>query len=133
MAIRLPTMSSPGGEVRRVRRARGLSQAELARMAGVSLKTITRIENDRDYADHRSLPVVEAALGINDDGGDPPLSKATAAQFVAELANRLSTLERLLEHSRIRTGEVPPGVATDPRTIRDTDSDRRRDQGKADG
>lgn len=119
MAVLFGTMSTPGEEIRRTRVGRGLSQAELARLAGVSTRTIGRIESGTDYDDPRTIPLVQRALGIGgheDDG--PPLRRASASEFAAELVRRLTEAERILEHARIRSGEVPPEAKNNPNLIR---------------
>lgn len=87
-----------------------MSQEELARLAGVSVRTVTRIETGGDYAEPRSTPAVRAALGLDDGLGDPPLTKASASQFAAELVRRLTLAEQIIEHERIRQGATPPDL-----------------------
>lgn len=118
--------STPGDVVRQARTARGLSQERLARLAGVSARTIGRIERGEDYDDPRMLPTVQRALGIG-DSQDPPLSKASAIELAGELVRRLSEAERILEHNRLGSGTAPtdlarrPNVITGPQTDEDTD------------
>lgn len=100
---------TPGEEVRRVRKARGLSQAALSRLASVSARTIGRIETGRDYDDPRSLPAVQQALGLGEyaNKNEPTLSKATALDLANEFVRRLSVAESIIRDARTRPGQVP--------------------------
>lgn len=49
--------------VRRLRMSRGLTQPECARLAGVGLRTLQRIEVG-DYVDRHTVRKVERALGL---------------------------------------------------------------------
>ena len=53
------------GNVRELRRSKGLSQEALARKAGVSLQTVQRIEGAGRMASLDSLEQVASALGVN--------------------------------------------------------------------
>ncbi len=46
----------------KARQERGLSQAELARRAGIRVETLNRIEKCRQSADPKSIEKIEAAL-----------------------------------------------------------------------
>jgi transcriptional regulator with XRE-family HTH domain len=130
MAVLSGTVSTPGEEIRRARRSRGLSQEQLAGAAGVSAKTIGRIERGADYDDPRTLPVIRAALGLDDAATD--LSKVPAETLMAEVVRRLSTAERILEHARIRPGTVPQDILDHPGTLRGPRR-RRSEDNRADG
>lgn len=121
MAVLSGTVSTPGAQVKQARIARGLSQPALAKLAGVSIKTIGRIETETDYKMPRSLPKVQRALGLGAYAthGDPPLSKATPMELINELSGRLSEAERIVAEDRIRRGTVADqaGLAADPDVI----------------
>lgn len=56
--------ATPGERVRRLRRKRGLSQAELGAAAGIAPSTISRLEHDRRQARLELLQPLARALGI---------------------------------------------------------------------
>ena len=53
-----------GREIRRLRKARGLSQEELAHRAGMSMKTVSRTENGGDH-EHRGSTYRRLAEALN--------------------------------------------------------------------
>jgi transcriptional regulator with XRE-family HTH domain len=81
-----------GEEVRRLRIARGWSQADLARACGVNQVTINNVENGIT-ARSRYMPEIEAALGVNFAGN----------------VNKPKTIER---HAPV-VGRVAAGVWTE--------------------
>jgi transcriptional regulator with XRE-family HTH domain len=128
MALQSVTMTTPGEEVRRARLARGWSLSKLAKQAGVSDRTIKRIEDGSDPTDSsRSLPRVQRALGLGhwadviDDG--PPLRQATVAEIAAELVRRDTETARLLDSYRLRSGKLPDGLLDEPGIITPPDAD----------
>lgn len=92
-------------------------------MAGISSRTMTRIESGADYKDPRSLAAVQAALGIGEhaDDADPPLSKATAIELAGELVRRLSEAEKIIEHDRVRRAAAPDDLDTRPNQLNPPD------------
>ena len=68
------TMSGPkasssgvGGRIRRYRRERGWTQAQLSRATGLSAKTISSIERGRERPLERSARALAEALGVELD------------------------------------------------------------------
>lgn len=116
LAATICAMSHSGDEIRDARRARGLSQEDLARLAGVSAKTISRIERGAEYDDPRSLPVIRAALGLDDNGLD--LSKVPIEELAGELVRRAIAAQRILDQTRLGQGDAPEHVLNDPGTLR---------------
>lgn len=121
MALQSVTMTSPGEEVRRARQARGWDIQTLAREAGLSARTISRIEADQLSPGATSVARAQYILGIGDrpaipDEG-PPLRQATIREILEEIARRDEEKNRLLDHYRIRSGELPPGILDQPGTI----------------
>lgn len=115
MAVKFQTVTSPGEQVRRLRKARGLTQTDLAKLAGVSPRSITRIENNADYDEPRTLLQVQHALGILGDASDPPLSKALDGELITELGRRLANRAGLLD--QIRNGQMPEDFFRRPNVI----------------
>jgi transcriptional regulator with XRE-family HTH domain len=66
----VPTTGPTEQQIRQERQRRGLTQQQLATNAGVSLRTISRIE--RDELDPSSLELVAAELGLQVGNGDDP-------------------------------------------------------------
>lgn len=54
-----------GSEIRRLRRALGISQAELARRASVEVRHISRLENERHSPTAEVLTRIATALGVS--------------------------------------------------------------------
>lgn len=84
-------------------------------MAGVSPKTIGRIERGQDYDDPRSLPRVRAALGLD---GQIDLSTVPGENLVAEMLRRVVAADRIIEQARIWQGDAPPDLLDRPDTLR---------------
>lgn len=61
--IRLTIMESAGSLIRRERTALGLSTRHLAKLAGVSYPTISKIENGHDQPQWDTMQKIAAALG----------------------------------------------------------------------
>ena len=128
LALRYVSMTR-GAEIRRARLARGWSQTQLAKEAGVGQRTIVRIESGEDQI--RSVVAVERALGLGEFGRldeGTPIHRATAAQLLAEIGRRLFEHEQqatILD--RFRTGEMPdhligqPGIGVGPNVESDQD------------
>lgn len=53
-----------GAKLRRLRRARALSQRDLSRMTGVAFDTISRLETGKQEAQHRTIRMLAEALGV---------------------------------------------------------------------
>lgn len=126
MAYDLCPMEPTRDDIRRARNARGWSQQRLAAEAGVSATSVSRIERGIESEDSPSRPAVIAALGLGDarEADGPPLRRATHAELAAEMVRRLGEADRIMEHARIRRGEVPPELLDDPKLIRSSDRHR---------
>ncbi len=71
-------MESLGNKIKELRKKKGLSQEELAENAGLNLRTIQRIENNKNEPRGKTLHLICRALGINaedllDYGKEPDL------------------------------------------------------------
>lgn len=130
MTATLRDVPTPGEEVRQARQAQGLSQEDLARRAGVSAKTIGRIERGVDYENPRNLPAVRAALGL-DAGAD--LSRIPAEALAAEVVRRLVAAEAILQRQRLISGDAPPDTINDPGTIAGPISEGNHPESSVDG
>ena len=53
-----------GEELRRLRRARALSQRDLSRMTGVAYDTISRLETGKQQAQPKMIRALADALGV---------------------------------------------------------------------
>lgn len=131
MAVTLRDMATPGEEIRRARRAQGLSQEGLARLARVSAKTIGRIERGQDYDDPRSLPAIRAALGLDRPTVD--LTRVSAESLAAEIVRRLVAAETVLHDQRIAAGDAPTDLIHRPGTIAGPLADQSGHANEADG
>lgn len=112
--------AAAGDEVRRARRARGLSQQQLARETGVSAKTIGRIERGESDEAHK-LGTVQAYLGIGEYAGEPDegpnLRAATNIQLAVELLRRLEAAESGESATFPAPGTLPPEIVNEPGTV----------------
>jgi transcriptional regulator with XRE-family HTH domain len=85
-----------GQQIRRERQRRGLTQQQLATNAGVSLRTISRIE--RDELDPSSLELVAAELGLQVGTDDDPNAKllrdASNDGVMSTTGNTLTVVDR---------------------------------------
>jgi transcriptional regulator with XRE-family HTH domain len=103
--------TSRGEEVRRRRLLRGLEQEDLAKLTGVSVRTLGRIESGKAERS-RSLPTLEQHLGIEPDSvrveAGPPasvtLAEASRLQIVQELMRR--EIEELQSGDVVRNGQL---------------------------
>lgn len=132
LAATLRGVATPRDEIRQARLAQGLSQEEVARRAGVSVKTVGRIERGEDYKDPRSLPAIRAVLGLDTSGG-LDLSQVPASELAAEVVRRLMEAEAILQHSRFTSGEVPPEVLHKRSTIAGPPADETRGRSRSGG
>jgi transcriptional regulator with XRE-family HTH domain len=64
-AVASASAHDTGMRIREIRKARGLSQVQLAEMAGVEQPTISRIEKGEDGVTLRLLRQTAAALGVS--------------------------------------------------------------------
>lgn len=122
------TSTDRGSSIRRARKARRLSIDELAKLTGVSARTIGRVERGEVEKPH-SLEVLEAELKAELDqyaaergspsASDPPLSQATFMQALAHLAHLHAELSADLAEA-IRLGQ--PVDPTDVREWRTEDA-----------
>jgi transcriptional regulator with XRE-family HTH domain len=53
-----------GGQLRRLRRERALSQRDLTRMTGIAFDTISRLETGKQQAQPRTIRKLADALGV---------------------------------------------------------------------
>lgn len=94
LALQYVPMSAIGDEIRRERRARGMSQEELAKATGTGQRTIGRLERGEAGAEPRTLERIQSYLRVGPykpergASDDPPLSQATFAELVAALVHR---------------------------------------------
>ncbi len=82
-------MNTFGERLRQYRRARGLTQQELADLLGVSNKSISRWESDGGYPDVPLLLPLARALGVSVDDlldGEKPVRKLTRTDFQSLLS-----------------------------------------------
>ena len=85
---------SIGEEIRRLRRARGLTAGETAQRAGVARTTLSALENGRGNVELVSLLAICEALGVE---------IAFVAQEVADLASRDTHTELTATQGRIQS------------------------------
>lgn len=93
-----------GDNVRRVREARGLSQAALARRAGVSQPTIADLESGHNETT-KKLPSIASALGVSPAELDPQL-----AQTPAKIGDK--AVGDAIEEIQARAGAGPGGLTS---------------------
>lgn len=110
-----------GLAVRRAREERGLSQAELAKLAKTSQQTVDRIE--RGAVEHsRAYPRILEVLDIPNEGFNPETFKKTVAKMKEDSSE---SYRRFMQHGKysadvVTAGRMPlyaPGDGTGPRLI----------------
>ncbi len=100
-----------GSEIRRVRQARGLTQAQLARAAGLSRETLNLLESGlvRDLGIRKVLAVLDhLGLGVTLEEGMPPRRPdyLSMACTTANVSFKSALTEDELIHALV-TGKVP--------------------------
>jgi transcriptional regulator with XRE-family HTH domain len=121
-----------GADVQRARKRLGLSQDELASLAGVTRRTIGRLEHSEHDNPH-SLGRVLRVLGLVDDD-EPPLGRPGGLDQVsnAELVARLNIIVLEMTRRLDGHGEEPGRVGSMPPLDPPTDEpDRHNDLGPA--
>jgi len=89
------TATPTGDDIRRARQARGLSQTELAALAGTNPSTIWRTETGK-YADPRKLGAIAHAVGLGEQVTDEELlRRVSAGQLAGEIVRRLYEADEL--------------------------------------
>lgn len=112
-----------GREVRRARRALGLTQARLAGRAGVSLPTVQNVEAGRANPAHATLCRILAPLGLSLELGVARADwDALAAHGLPLLGGsarparaRAASLARLVGDAALELARSPPGPETERR------------------
>lgn len=107
-----------GDEIRQARQRAGMSQAELAAIVGVSMRSIGNYERGETIPRNR-MPQIEDALGayLGTSENAPTLAAASDAALLAEIARRF---DRGKEQHRGNTapntqaGESPAGEPRKP-------------------
>ena len=136
MALDSSTVNLSGQQIKQERRRRGLTQQQLADAAGVSLRTIGRIERG-EIEDPRSLELVAAELGQIGTGDDPD-AKILRDASMYDLLQRAMALYAEAIQTATPTGSVyepgspdldEEGLIARPTTrtdkLRDTPDDHR--------
>jgi transcriptional regulator with XRE-family HTH domain len=91
---------TPGGEIRAVRTRAGLSLAEVARRANLSVGCLSRLENDRHLPTWSTLARVAAALEC-----EPQLKLVAARSSIAAMQERLG---RMTPEQRLSAQDPDP-------------------------
>lgn len=98
-----------GERIREARELAGLSQAALAAKVGATMRSVGSWE--RDEYPPRAIARLEAVLGpLRADRvvtESPPLDRATDAQILTEIANRLAEVRRRMERTVTPTQSKP--------------------------
>ncbi len=117
VALGSTTMTITGGQIRRERNRRKLSQAELGAATGVSTTTVGRIERG-DVKDPRSLEAVAQYLGLGPAperaDSEPDLTAVTVYALLDEIARRAIVAEQIIRDTEIHTGPAPDDLDADP-------------------
>lgn len=140
MAVTLRAVATPGEEIKNARLAFGWSQERLAKAAKVSVKTVGRIERNRDYKDPRSLTALRIALGLEDGPtttapSDPAAIAAglPAHVLAAEWLRRITAAEHILDHVRIARGDIPDDILDRENILRGPEAPPGTERDQADG
>ena len=102
-------------KIREVRENAGLSQAELARRAGIDRRQVSRWETGRGKPNLDNIQKLEKALGVDDD------TRLMVALLTDQTARRPEILEGWLEKLKDRAGrpEEPPDADTVGRLLKE--------------
>lgn len=105
-----PTRRDWAARVRRERESQGISRAELAAAAGISMKTLANLERGDHAPQEGTLRAVLRALGIDDH--DPQIDADTDALLVllGSLIRRLPP-DYVAEWASRVTGELAAAIA----------------------
>jgi transcriptional regulator with XRE-family HTH domain len=76
-----------GNEIRRLREAHKMTQAQLAQVIGVGLRTVGNWETGSTVPKNR-LGMLRQFFGVKEDGDDDPLRAATDVTLLTELLRR---------------------------------------------
>ena len=110
-------MNVTGRQLRRERRRRQLTIAELAEATGVSASTIGRIENEK-VTDSPNTEVLADYLGVGPaperEPEEPDLSRVPIRSLLDEIARRAWTADQVLRDIVIRPGRAPGDLESDP-------------------
>ena len=98
--------------VRQKREARGLTQPELAKLSGVSIQTIFRLENGKTHPQAKNLKAIASALGVDQTallGGKPAAPRDLLMQILPLLPSAsegdLETILSVLQKGQASKGK----------------------------
>jgi transcriptional regulator with XRE-family HTH domain len=80
--------------IRLLRRSRGLSQARLAALAGLSRSQLSEIESEAKPANTRRLQAIAAALGVGVEQLFEPVAEKAQAEEILDLIRQMSSEDR---------------------------------------
>lgn len=112
-----------GDEIRRARERAGLTQEQLGRLVGVSLRTIGNWERGATPISARQQARLQSALGLDAESDKGvPLSEVSDVELLAEIARRFARAHQtttsasrpVAEPTPLRPHDIPPpahGVA----------------------
>ncbi|MFE6775468.1 helix-turn-helix domain-containing protein [Streptomyces sp. NPDC057702] len=114
-----PVVESTGARVARERKARGLTQRALSRLARVSYATLAQIEQDRLPASSTALAALARALSV-------PVTTLTGQPYLEEL--RADHLDILIQPIReaLDAYDTGPDLDAAPRPLRELAEDAER-------
>lgn len=133
------TEEQPGHDIRRAREALGLSQPEVAKLAGLGPRTVRRVEAGQGEPEARTIAALRRVLGLPVDGAPPDplvvLRSVSTVDFItestrrfleadsriAELTRKLEAAEAALQAAndgaddggqrRVQVGHLPPEIS----------------------
>lgn len=108
-----------GDDIKRARQLAGLSQAELGKLVGVSMRSIGNYERGETIP-RTALPKLQEVLGPHLGGHGPSLEAASDAELLGEIAKRFA---RVKEAGR---GDAAPTKVPDGADNVNTIDSRRR-------
>lgn len=80
--------------IRLLRRGRGLSQARLAALAGLSRSQLSEIESEAKPANTRRLEAIAMALGVGVEQLFEPVGESAQAEEILALIRQMSSEDR---------------------------------------